>query len=135
MAKQTKTGWLIPAAQLVRPVWSCGRPEHAEQLRHLSSAGDNVPESVRQHLEGAAVAIWTTTGWTIPANQAVAVNERLQYAVVEAQACPLLSCSWACASERKQLGRLRIQHVVSVLAQGMLLCLCCIVHQLAEREA
>ena len=48
-----------------------------------------MPEGVRQFLEGAAVAIWTTTGWTIPANQAVAVNERLQYAVVEAQACPL----------------------------------------------
>ena len=47
-----------------------------------------MPEGVRQHLEGAAVAIWTTTGWTIPANQAVAVNERLQYAIVEAQACP-----------------------------------------------
>ena len=47
-----------------------------------------MPEGVRQHLEGAAVAIWTTTGWTIPANQAVAVNERLQYAVVEAQAMP-----------------------------------------------
>jgi hypothetical protein len=31
------------------------------------------------------VAIWTTTGWTIPANQAVAVNERLTYALVEAQ--------------------------------------------------
>ena len=56
----------------------------------LWGAGDAVPEGVRQHLEGAAVAIWTTTGWTIPANQAVAVNERLQYAVVEAQACTLL---------------------------------------------
>ena len=70
---------------------ACVEPKHAEQLRHLSGAGGNVPEGVRQHLEGAAVAIWTTTGWTIPANQAVAVNERLQYAVVEAQACPLLT--------------------------------------------
>ena len=46
-----------------------------------------MPQDLREHLQGAAVAIWTTTGWTIPANQAVAVNERLQYAVVEAQVC------------------------------------------------
>ena len=45
-----------------------------------------MPEEVKEALAGAAVAIWTTTGWTIPANQAVAVNERLRYAVVEAQA-------------------------------------------------
>ena len=48
------------------------------------TACPRISESI---LQGAAVAIWTTTGWTIPANQAVAVNERLQYAIVEAQAC------------------------------------------------
>ena len=52
-----------------------------------------MPEEVRGELAGAAVAIWTTTGWTIPANQAVAVNERLRYALVEAQARSVLSCS------------------------------------------
>ena len=109
--------------QLVQPVWSYGGPEHTEQLRHLSGAGGSVPEGVRQHLEGAAVAIWTTTGWTIPANQAVAVNERLQYAIVEAQACPLLRCIDACASVRKQLGPLCIQQAVGVLVWRMLLCL------------
>ncbi|XVE67578.1 hypothetical protein DITRI_Ditri08aG0171600 [Diplodiscus trichospermus] len=31
------------------------------------------------------LAIWTTTPWTIPANAAVAVNAKLQYAVVEAK--------------------------------------------------
>lgn len=31
------------------------------------------------------LAIWTTTPWTIPANAAVAVNQELQYAVVEVQ--------------------------------------------------
>ena len=52
------------------------------------TAGKAVPEELKAALEGAAVAIWTTTGWTIPANQAVAVNERLQYALVAAQARP-----------------------------------------------
>ncbi|MBA0739804.1 hypothetical protein Gogos_013039 [Gossypium gossypioides] len=31
------------------------------------------------------LAIWTTTPWTVPANSAVAVNAKLQYAVVEAK--------------------------------------------------
>lgn len=31
------------------------------------------------------LAIWTTTPWTVPANAAVAVNARLQYAVIEVQ--------------------------------------------------
>ncbi|XP_015573355.1 isoleucine--tRNA ligase, chloroplastic/mitochondrial [Ricinus communis] len=31
------------------------------------------------------LAIWTTTPWTVPANAAVAVNSKLQYAVVEVQ--------------------------------------------------
>ena len=36
---------------------------------------------------GLAVAIWTTTPWTLPANLAVSVNERLEYAIcaIEAQ--------------------------------------------------
>jgi isoleucyl-tRNA synthetase len=34
--------------------------------------------------DNLAVAIWTTTPWTIPANLAVAVNPRLEYAVVKA---------------------------------------------------
>ncbi|HWU68557.1 MAG TPA: isoleucine--tRNA ligase [Stenotrophobium sp.] len=33
--------------------------------------------------EGAALVIWTTTPWTLPANQAVAVNAELDYALVD----------------------------------------------------
>ncbi|WP_134085290.1 isoleucine--tRNA ligase [Thiohalophilus thiocyanatoxydans] len=42
-----------------------------------------------QHVEGhggkgaVSVVIWTTTPWTLPANQAVAVNPELDYAVVQ----------------------------------------------------
>lgn len=48
-----------------------------------------MPEDLQESLSGSAVAIWTTTGWTIPANEAVAVNERLSYVLVEAQVCHL----------------------------------------------
>ncbi|MCT0224532.1 isoleucine--tRNA ligase [Synechococcus sp. CS-1328] len=50
-----------------------------------------LPEPLRQRLHGAgvtlegagslAVAIWTTTPWTLPANLAVSVNDRLDYAI------------------------------------------------------
>lgn len=55
----------------------------------ITSLGSKVtPESAEAGaLEGAAFAIWTTTPWTIPANLAVAVNDQLTYAVVEAQVC------------------------------------------------
>jgi isoleucyl-tRNA synthetase len=35
-------------------------------------------------LEGAAVVIWTTTPWTIPANRAVAYGADIDYALIEA---------------------------------------------------
>lgn len=51
----------------------------------ITSAGANVPPEVAGDLAGAALAIWTTTPWTIPANLAVAVNDQLDYALVEAK--------------------------------------------------
>ena len=44
-----------------------------------------VPADVASHLQGAGFAIWTTTPWTIPANLAVAVNDKLEYCVVQAK--------------------------------------------------
>lgn len=34
-------------------------------------------------LEGAGIAVWTTTPWTMPANLAVGVNKDLEYSIVE----------------------------------------------------
>ena len=48
-----------------------------------SSAKDAFPEEHRAHLDGASLAVWTTTPWTMPANAAVAVNDQLDYALVE----------------------------------------------------
>ncbi|WMV10287.1 hypothetical protein MTR67_003672 [Solanum verrucosum] len=39
--------------------------------------------SLKEFLPNLCLAIWTTTPWTIPANAAVAVNNKLQYAIVE----------------------------------------------------
>ena len=53
--------------------------------RLATPAGPDVPPQLQEGLQGAALAIWTTTPWTIPANAAVAVNADLQYVLVEAQ--------------------------------------------------
>ncbi|MFZ9174388.1 isoleucine--tRNA ligase, partial [Vulcanococcus sp.] len=48
----------------------------AEQLSAAGLSADAATAS-----GGLAVAIWTTTPWTLPANLAVSVNERLDYAI------------------------------------------------------
>ena len=45
----------------------------------LSAAGLQPEAAIAEG--GLAVAIWTTTPWTLPANLAVSVNERLDYAI------------------------------------------------------
>ena len=37
-------------------------------------------------LGDAALAVWTTTPWTMPANLAVAVNDRMDYTLVQVRA-------------------------------------------------
>ncbi|KAG0613475.1 hypothetical protein M758_6G105600 [Ceratodon purpureus] len=51
----------------------------------MTELADDFPESLKPLLPSMGVAIWTTTPWTIPANAAVAVNDKLTYAVVEIQ--------------------------------------------------
>ena len=51
----------------------------AFKITQLGEKGDQLKE----FLPDLAVAIWTTTPWTIPGNLAVAINPDLNYAVVE----------------------------------------------------
>ncbi len=48
----------------------------------VTKLGEGATE-LEKYLPNLSVAIWTTTPWTIPGNLAVAVNEELEYAVVE----------------------------------------------------
>ncbi len=57
-----------------------------EYLDHKSitiAAAFPVLESGLAALEGASIAIWTTTPWTIPGNRCIAYGSALRYAVVE----------------------------------------------------
>ena len=50
----------------------------------LRSTPPSFPEPLRAAAATAALAIWTTTPWTLPANAAVAVNGALRYSLVRA---------------------------------------------------
>ena len=49
----------------------------------LLTQGITLPTDSNALAEALQVAIWTTTPWTLPANLAVSVNERLDYALVD----------------------------------------------------
>ncbi len=49
----------------------------------MTSLSEAAKSALAPYLPQLAVAIWTTTPWTIPANLAVSVNPRLDYVVVE----------------------------------------------------
>jgi isoleucyl-tRNA synthetase len=44
---------------------------------------DNFPAEHAAAAENASLAVWTTTPWTMPANAAVAVNDKLNYSFVK----------------------------------------------------
>eukprot|EP00249_Psilotum_nudum_P021805 c28258_g1_i1 orf=179-3460(+) len=51
----------------------------------VSYLGEKFPEALKMYLPNLGLAIWTTTPWTIPGNAAVAVNDKINYAVVKVQ--------------------------------------------------
>jgi len=76
--------------------------DELDLLRRLDPAGDS--------REPVSVVIWTTTAWTLPANQAVALNPALTYVLVQFERERLLLAEDLLASclERYQLGPGRI---------------------------
>lgn len=69
---------------------------------------------LEEFLPNLCLAIWTTTPWTVPANAAVAVNAKLQYAVVEVQSL-LQDDHISAASGKRKLGRVTKERKVPFL--------------------
>lgn len=55
-------------------------------------------------LDGAYLAVWTTTPWTLPSNQAVAVNPDVTYAVVQVDGRRLVLAQARLAAYARELG-------------------------------
>jgi len=64
--------------------------------------GEGLPAALQR--DGASLAIWTTTPWTLPANLAVAVNPRFTYALAEHADGPLLVAADMLDGLRGKLG-------------------------------
>lgn len=61
-------------------------------------------EAADPALEGAYLLVWTTTPWTLPSNQAVAVNPEVVYAVVEADGRRLVIAQARLGAYARELG-------------------------------
>ncbi|XP_059632729.1 isoleucine--tRNA ligase, chloroplastic/mitochondrial [Cornus florida] len=71
----------LAEAELEYPEGHVSRSIYA--IFRLESAPPKLGGLLEEFFPNLCLAIWTTTPWTIPANAAVAVNAKLQYAVVE----------------------------------------------------
>jgi len=75
-----------------RPVlWSCvektalaeAEVEYHDKKAITAFVGFKVVKAAAESWQNALVAIWTTTPWTLPANQAVAYGESISYSLLE----------------------------------------------------
>ncbi|QKV54129.1 isoleucine--tRNA ligase [Comamonas antarctica] len=80
----------------------------------------------------AAIVIWTTTAWTIPANQALNVNPTLEYSLVDTERGLLIVAS---ALVEKCLARWQLEGTVVATALGEKLDHLNFRHPLAEADA
>ncbi|KAL3648693.1 Isoleucine--tRNA ligase, chloroplastic/mitochondrial [Castilleja foliolosa] len=71
-----------------------------------------------EFIHNLGFAIWTTTPWTIPANAAVAINPKLQYAVVEVDSISEKLTSSSVGKEKK-LGNIMKAHVKPYLVVAL----------------
>ena len=62
------------------------------------------PPPEREGLDGIRFVIWTTTPWTLPANQAISVNAELDYALVQLGARKLVLAAGLVEGVCKRLG-------------------------------
>ncbi|NEO98586.1 MAG: isoleucine--tRNA ligase [Symploca sp. SIO2E9] len=93
-------------------------------------------EQLQPFLPQLAVAIWTTTPWTIPGNLAVAVNPELNYAVVEVnQASPTQYLIVAADLVERLSEILGTKLSVKTTMPGKALEHCTYKHPLFERES
>eukprot|EP00850_Spirogloea_muscicola_P001335 SM000005S17132 [mRNA] locus=s5:354830:362126:+ [translate_table: standard] len=97
------SGTALAEAELEYPEAHTSRSIYAAfKLVRLSEA---FPDEMRNLLPQLGLAIWTTTPWTIPGNAAVAVNDRLTYAVVRVQSPPGGDAQPSRSAEEKKYGK------------------------------
>lgn len=61
--------------------------------------------------KGTAIVIWTTTPWTLPANQAVSVNPELDYILAPGESGPVIIAEALAESFAKRIGQETIEPI------------------------
>ena len=79
------------------------------------AAAFGLPSSFAQNAKDAFIVIWTTTAWTIPANQALNVGPEIEYSLVDTDRGLLVLAS---ALLEKCLARYELQGTVLATAPG-----------------
>ncbi len=108
------------------------------KVNHVTDAARAILEPFQDDL---AVAIWTTTPWTIPANLAVAVNPDLSYAIVEVSATEdnqYTGCKYAIVAAELVAGlaaKLNLNMTTRSVIQGAELEHCTYKHPLYDRTS
>ncbi|KAL3812884.1 hypothetical protein ACJIZ3_014152 [Penstemon smallii] len=84
---------------------------HVSKSIYVKFRLGSVPNSCKllEDFPNLGLAIWTTTPWTIPANAAVAVNSKLQYAVVEVNSSSV-DTNASSTNKEKRLGNVLKEH-------------------------
>ena len=108
------------------------------KVTHITDAARAILEPFHEDL---AVAIWTTTPWTIPANLAVAVNPDLSYAIAEVSGRddnPYTGCKYAIVAADMVEGlaaKLNLNMTTRSVIKGAELEHCKYKHPLYDRES
>ena len=79
----------------------------------VAGLGPGVPAAAASDLSKASLAVWTTTAWTLPANAAVAVNDRLDYVIAATGSGGRLVVAAGLVGEvEKRVGGLTVLHTL-----------------------
>src|SRR3546814_2445558 len=85
--RSTRTDTLFPYTTLFRSEAEVEYQDKQSSAVDVKFAAADVADLAKRFgvadASGAAFVIWTTTPWTLPANQAVAANAELDYALVD----------------------------------------------------
>lgn len=91
LAKIIENGYLVRGFKPVHWCMDCqsalaeAEVEYEDKTSLAIDVGFKFEKSPLQKIDNASAVIWTTTPWTLPANEAVALNGKMEYAFVKTE--------------------------------------------------
>ncbi len=117
LGKIVQNGHLVRGDRPVHWCVHCGSALAEAEVEYIDKTSDAIDVAFdvvdinkiseifnEQSVSAVSIAIWTTTPWTLPANQAVAVNAKLEYSLIEYNSRRLIVASQLAESFMARLG-------------------------------